>query len=90
MKFHYAEIVVDQRAIHRFPCSSAEIAERCARAFILDLFPEDAVMASVWDFSVAGPYPNRNDIGDRVHIRHYASTEKKSCGSIYFKRIGEK
>jgi hypothetical protein len=81
-EFHYAEIIISERAVHRFPCTSAEIAERCARAFILDLFPEDIVMASVWDFK-RGPYPNRNDIGDAVHIRCLTSTVKKECGSMY-------
>ena len=78
--YHYAEMLVGDRVIHRFPCATRSIAERCARAFIADLWPETGTIESSWDFHHA-PFLAFNDLGEIVVISAATYAKKLRCGT---------
>jgi hypothetical protein len=79
-KWRYAEVRVADRVMHRFPCATYEMAERCARAFIVDMFPEDENISRTWDF-YASAYWNVNDLGDGVMINAVTYNCKQTVGT---------
>lgn len=85
-EFHYAEIRVGDRVMHRFPCLDTEQADWLARRFIVDMFPEEEVMAATWNFN-AGAYWATNDLGDSVMITWSTYPSRAPCGTY---RIGER